>query len=208
MIAVINYGVGNLFSLGCSLDYIGAEYAITDDKNAVRAAEKIILPGVGAFGDAADALRARGLFEFLRAQAETGKPFLGICLGMQLLFEKSSEHGEHGGLGLIPGRVESLAPRLSGQGLKVPHMGWNNLNITRRHPLLKYTGERDFVYFVHSFYADQTKIPESAAAYAEYGSERVSAVVSRGNVCGTQFHPEKSGRVGLDMLRAFNEMRG
>jgi len=206
MIAVIDYGVGNLFSLGCSLRYIGAEYVITDDKAAVDAAEKIILPGVGAFGDAADALRSKGLFGFLREQAGTGKPFLGICLGMQLLFETSCEHGEHAGLGLIPGRVEDLSPRLAGQGLKVPHMGWNSLNIVKAHPLLKYAGENAYVYFVHSFYADQAKIPENTVAYAEYGSARVCAVAANGNVCGAQFHPEKSGSVGLDMLRAFNEM--
>lgn len=201
MIAVVDYGVGNLYSLTCSLGHIGAECVVTREKDALRAADRIILPGVGAFGDAAAKLRALGLDALLRDLTGQGKPLMGICLGMQLLFEKSHEYGEHAGLGLIPGEVRPLAPVLA-PGAKVPHMGWNSLHLNRPDdPLLSGVREGDFVYYVHSFYA--TGCGEALAASSEYGGVTVAGVVRRGCVCGTQFHPEKSGAVGLRILRAF-----
>ncbi|MBQ9044590.1 MAG: imidazole glycerol phosphate synthase subunit HisH [Oscillospiraceae bacterium] len=203
MIAIVDYGVGNLFSLKSSLAAIGAEAVVTGDADALRAADRIILPGVGAFGDAADKLAASGLRETVLAESQAGKPLLGICLGMQLLFDKSMEYGEHAGLGLIPGTVVDLTPVLP-EGLKVPHIGWNALKLSAPdHPLLKYTRAGDCVYFVHSFYA--VNCAEYTLATAEYGVD-VTAVVARGNVMGCQFHPEKSGSVGLNILRAFCEM--
>ena len=188
MIAVVDYGVGNLYSLTCSLGHIGAECAVTREENALRAADRIILPGVGAFGDAAAKLRALGLDALLRDLTRQGKPLMGICLGMQLLFEKSHEYGEHAGLGLIPGEVRPLAPVLA-PGAKVPHMGWNSLHLNRpEDPLLSGVREGDFVYYVHSFYA--TGCGEALAASSEYGGVTVAGVVRRGCVCGTQFHPE------------------
>ena len=201
MIAIIDYGVGNLFSLKSSLKRIGAEAIVTGDAQAIRAADRIILPGVGAFRDAADKLRAAGLDKVVCCEAAAGKPLLGICLGMQLLFDRSTEYGEHRGLGLIPGSVEDLKPDIPAY-LKVPHIGWNALRKTATHPLLKYVSDGDCVYFVHSFYAKHCA--ESTIAVAEYGTE-VTAAVARGNVMGCQFHPEKSGEVGLAILRAFCE---
>ena len=201
MIAVVDYGVGNLYSLTCSLGHIGAECAVTREENALRAADRIILPGVGAFGDAAAKLRALGLDALLRDLTGQGKPLMGICLGMQLLFEKSHEYGEHAGLGLIPGEVRPLAPVLA-PGAKVPHMGWNSLHLNRPDdPLLSGVREGDFVYYVHSFYA--TGCGEALVASSEHGGVTVAGAVRRGCVCGTQFHPEKSGAVGLRILRAF-----
>ena len=203
MIAIVDYGVGNLFSLKSSLAAVGAKAVVTGDAAVLHTADHIILPGVGAFGDAADKLAATGMRDAVLAEARAGKPLLGICLGMQLLFEKGMEYGEHAGLGLIPGTVVDLKPVLP-EGLKVPHIGWNALQLRQpEHPLLKYTLAGDFVYFVHSFYA--TDCADWTLATAEYGVD-VTAAVARENVMGCQFHPEKSGAVGLNILRAFCEM--
>lgn len=203
MIAIIDYGVGNLFSLQSSLKRIGAEAIVTGDAQAIRAADRIILPGVGAFRDAADKLRAAGLDKVVCCEAAAGKPLLGICLGMQLLFDRGFEYGEHEGLGLIPGSVRPIADVI-GPGLKIPHIGWNALHLVQGGgPLLRYTKEGDCVYFVHSFYA--AECDEAVIATAEYGAE-LTAAVQRENVFGCQFHPEKSGPVGLNILRAFSEL--
>ncbi len=204
MIAIIDYGVGNLFSLCSSLQSIGAEAVVTPDPDTIRAADRIILPGVGAFADAAEKLRATGLDQVLLEEAARGKKIMGICLGMQMLFEESHEYGIHKGLGLIPGRVVPMAGYIP-EGLKIPHIGWNPLILKgeEKHPLLKYVEEGDCVYFVHSYFA--TDCTESVIATAEYGKE-LTAAVARGNVMGCQFHPEKSGRVGLNILKAFCEM--
>ena len=204
MIAIIDYGVGNLFSLCSSLQSIGAEAVVTPDPDTIRKADRIILPGVGAFADAAQKLRATGLDQVLLEEAARGKKIMGICLGMQMLFEESHEYGVHKGLGLIPGRVVPMAGYIPAE-LKVPHIGWNPLILKGecKHPLLKYVDEGDCVYFVHSYFA--TDCAESVIATAEYGRE-LTAAVARGNVMGCQFHPEKSGDVGLSILRAFCEM--
>ena len=203
MIAIIDYGVGNLFSLSSSLRYLGLETTVTADAKELERADRIILPGVGAFADAIAKLRSTGLVDTIRAQAAAGKPLLGICLGMQLLFDKSYEYGEHEGLGLVPGQVVPLADRLPA-GLKVPHIGWNWLQILRKEdPLFKYSGDEDYVYYVHSYYADDCA--ESTLAVSEYGIP-VTGVVRCGSVLGTQFHPEKSGEAGLRLLRAFSEL--
>ena len=204
MIAVIDYGVGNLFSLSCSLKQIGAEAVVTADPAVIAAADKLILPGVGAFGDAAEKLRRTGLDRQIRTLAGAGKPILGICLGMQLLFEESEEYGVHPGLGLLKGRVVPMEGIIPGE-LKIPHIGWNALHIRRESRLLRYVREGECVYFVHSFYAAGCE--ESLIATAEYGAE-LTAAVELGNVMGCQFHPEKSGRVGLDILRGFCEEEG
>lgn len=202
MIAIVDYGVGNLFSLRSSFLAIGQEAVITADPATLRGAEKIILPGVGAFGDAAEKLRATGLGNLVKEEAGRGKPILGICLGMQLLLEKSYEYGEHEGLGLIPGVIRPIADVIPA-GLKIPHIGWNALHFgERKHPLFRYIEEGDHVYFVHSYYGAQCE--ESVIATAEYGAP-LTAAVGRGNVLGCQFHPEKSGAVGLSILRAFCE---
>ena len=204
MIAIIDYGVGNLFSLCSSLKSIGAEAIVTPDPAVIRAADRIILPGVGAFADAAEKLRATGLDQVLLEEAARGKKIMGICLGMQMLFEESHEYGVHKGLGLIPGRVVPMAGYIP-EGLKIPHIGWNPLIIKgeEKHPLLKYVEEGDCVYFVHSYFA--TDCTESVIATAEYGKE-LTAAVAKGNVMGCQFHPEKSGKVGLSILKAFCEL--
>ena len=204
MIAIIDYGVGNLFSLCSSLQSIGAEAIVTPDPDTIRAADRIILPGVGAFADAAAKLRATGLDQVLLEEAARGKKIMGICLGMQMLFEESFEYGIHKGLGLIPGRVVPMAGYIP-EGLKIPHIGWNPLILKgeSKHPLLKYVNEGDCVYFVHSYFA--TDCNDSVIATAEYGKE-LTAAVAKGNVMGCQFHPEKSGKVGLAILKAFCEM--
>jgi glutamine amidotransferase len=202
MIAIVDYGVGNLFSLKSSLKMIGADVIVTGKAEDLRAADKIILPGVGAFEDAANKLRATGLDAVVIEQARAGKPLLGICLGMQMLFDKSFEYGEHKGLGLIAGDVIDMRPQIPAN-LKVPHIGWNALKLTNPvHPLFRYTKEGDCVYFVHSYYAANCE--EATIATAEYGTNLTAAVAS-GNVVGCQFHPEKSGKVGLNILRAFSE---
>ena len=203
MIAVIDYGVGNLFSLSGSLKALGLEASVTADPDVIGAADRIILPGVGAFGDAADKLADTGLVPVLKREVAAGKPLLGICLGMQLLFEKSYEYGEHTGLGFLKGRVCPLRGDIA-PDLSVPHMGWNRLAFCRQDdPLLKYSAPGDYVYFVHSYYVKDCE--DSLAAFAEY-DVKVPAVVHNGCVYGTQFHPEKSGAVGLAMLRAFSEV--
>ena len=204
MIAIIDYGVGNLFSLCSSLKSIGAEAVVTPDPAVIRAADRVILPGVGAFADAAEKLRATGLDRVLLEEAANGKKIMGICLGMQMLFEESHEYGVHKGLGLIPGRVVPMAGYIP-EGLKIPHIGWNPLILKgeSKHPLLKYVEEGDCVYFVHSYFA--TDSTESVIATAEYGKE-LTAAVAKDNVMGCQFHPEKSGKVGLSILKAFCEI--
>lgn len=203
MIAVIDYGVGNLFSLSSALRYLGLESRITRDAEEIEKADRVILPGVGAFGDAMQKLQSTGLVPVLRAEAQK-KPLLGICLGMQLLFDKSYEYGEHKGLGLIGGEVVPLGPYLADPALKVPHMGWNALHLCRpQDPLFRYIGEGECVYYVHSFYARNCR--ESTLATSEYGIA-VTGAVKNGLVYGTQFHPEKSGETGLRLLKAFAEM--
>lgn len=203
MIGIIDYGVGNLFSLRRSLEYVGAQAVVSGDEAVLRSAEKLILPGVGAFGDAAAKLRATGLDRLVLEEAAAGKPLLGICLGMQLLFEESEEYGLHKGLGLLPGRVVAMEGRLPA-GLPIPHIGWNGLTLTNPAcPLFRDTKDGDCVYFVHSYYAD--RCAPYVTATAEYGPE-LTAAAERGNVYGVQFHPEKSGDVGLAILRAFCEM--
>jgi len=201
MIAVIDYGVGNLFSLTSSLAAIGADSVVTDDPCVISAAEKIILPGVGAFADAKAKLSAKGLDKVIISEVSRGKKIFGICLGMQMLFEKSFEYGEHEGLGLLRGNVIAMDGVIPAD-LKIPHIGWNALHIKKEHPIFKYVKEEDYVYFVHSFFADGCE--ESLLASCEYGRE-LCAAVALGNVSGTQFHPEKSGEVGLSILRAFAE---
>lgn len=202
MIAIIDYGVGNLFSLCSSLESIGVEACVTSDAKTLRAADKLILPGVGAFADAARKLQESGLDEIIKEQAATGKDILGICLGMQLLFEKSYEYGEHEGLGLLKGKVIPMEGNIPA-GLKIPHIGWNALHFRKPNELFRYVQENDCVYFVHSFYAAECE--ESVIATAEYGKE-LTAAVEMGNIKGCQFHPEKSGKAGLAILRAFCEM--
>lgn len=202
MVAIVDYGVGNLFSLRSSFESIGVSTVVTSDPAVLHAAERIVLPGVGAFGDAAKKLRDSGLADVVVAEAKAGKPLLGICLGMQLLFDKSLEYGEHEGLGLIKGEIRPIAEVIPKE-LKIPHIGWNALHFNgKKSPLFRYLGEGDFVYFVHSFYG--AKCEESVIATAEYGAELTAAVQS-GNVYGCQFHPEKSGEVGMNILRAFCE---
>lgn len=199
MVAIVDYGVGNLFSLQSSLAAVGADACVTSDPSVLRAADRILLPGVGAFGDAIEKLRASGLAEVVIEQAKAGKPLLGICLGMQLLFEKSYEYGEHEGLGLIAGEIRSIAEVIP-EDLKIPHIGWNALHLRGENPLFRYLKEGDCVYFVHSFYGANCE--RSVIATAEYGAELTAAVADK-NVYGCQFHPEKSGAVGLNILRAF-----
>lgn len=201
MIGVVDYGVGNLYSLTCSLKHIGAESVVTGDESALRQADAIILPGVGAFGDAAAKLRALKLDGLLRALAQQGKPLMGICLGMQLLFDQSCEYGLHKGLGLISGTVRPLQPALNAAA-KVPHMGWNSLDFVKPDdPLLKAVRPGDYVYYVHSFYA--ADCDGAVVAASLYGGVTIPGLVRSGNVCGAQFHPEKSGEVGLRLLKAF-----
>ena len=202
MIAIVDYGVGNLFSLSASLAHLGLDSTVTADPEKIRSADQIILPGVGAFGDAMDKLTSTGLVPLLKEQAQQ-KPLLGICLGMQLLFEQSSEYGVHQGLGLIPGKVEPLLPQVELLGLKVPHMGWNQLQIQRPDPFLKYFRNGEYVYYVHSFYA--TGCQDYLLAQSPYGVQ-VPGLVKNGKVYGAQFHPEKSGDAGLRLLRAFGEL--
>lgn len=202
MIAIIDYGVGNLFSVQSSFAAIGAEAVVTSDPEVIRAADRILLPGVGAYRDAAQKLRDSGMGDLVREQAASGKPVMGICLGMQLLFEKSYEFGEYEGLGLLKGSVRPIRD-VAPADYKVPHIGWNALNLQKSHPLLKYVLEGDCVYFVHSYYA--TDCADAVIATTEYGAP-ITAAVAQGNVCGCQFHPEKSGMVGLSILKAFCEL--
>lgn len=201
MIAVVDYGVGNLFSLTCSLSAVGAEAVVTSDAGEIARADGVILPGVGAFGDACGKLRSSGLESVVKDVAASGRPLLGICLGMQMLFERSLEYGVHDGLGLLRGEVVPF--RLPSE-YKIPHMGWNSLRFVKDSPLLRYVREGEYVYYVHSYYASECE--DSIAAASEYGGITVPGLVGRDNVFGTQFHPEKSGAVGLNILRAFNEL--
>lgn len=204
MIAIVDYGVGNLFSLKSSFSAIGAEAVVTSDKAEIENADQIILPGVGAFGDASKKLFDSGLGEILINEAKAGKPIMGICLGMQLLFDKSFEYGEHKGLGLISGNIKPIADVIPND-FKIPHIGWNALNFKKDSPVNKYINNGDFVYFVHSFYA--ADCDEFTVATAEYGAP-LTATVQNKNVFGCQFHPEKSGETGLKILRAFTEIKG
>ena len=202
MVAIVDYGVGNLFSLRSSLESIGASAFVTSDESEIRNADKIILPGVGAFGDAADKLRKTGLDKVVVSEAEKGKPIMGICLGMQMLFERSFEYGEHEGLGLIRGEIRSISEVIPSD-LKIPHIGWNALDfVGEQSRIFKYIKNGDFVYFVHSFYGAKC---DSVIATSDYGAPLTAAVES-GNVFGCQFHPEKSGEVGLAILKAFCEL--
>ncbi len=203
MIAIIDYGVGNLYSLHSSFKCIGADVIVTSDEKEIRAADKILLPGVGAFEDAANKLRASGLDRVICEEAKNGKPLLGICLGMQMLFERSFEFGEHEGLGLIAGSIRPISDVIP-RGLKIPHIGWNALKFSgEKNPIFKYINEGDCVYFVHSFYG--ADCADSVIATSEYGVP-LTAAVAKGNVYGMQFHPEKSGEVGLKILKAFCEI--
>ena len=201
MIAIIDYGVGNLFSLKSSFKALNQEVIVTSDKQVLMSADRIVLPGVGAFGDAVKKLKDSGLFDVVIELAKTGKPILGICLGMQMLFDKSYEYGVHDGLGLIHGNVKPIKDVISSD-LKIPHIGWNALDIIKDNELLKYVKNGEHVYFVHSYYgADCADV----IATAEY-SAPLCAVVAKGNVYGCQFHPEKSGETGLKILKAFCEI--
>ena len=202
MIAIVDYGVGNLFSLHSSLKAVGAETVVTSDRAVIESAEKIILPGVGAFADAAEKLKNSGLDEVVKAEVKKGKPLMGICLGMQMLFERSFEYGELKGLGLLKGDVLPMKGYID-DSLKLPHIGRNALHFVKDNPLFRYCKEGDFVYFVHSYFADRCE--DSVVATAEYGKP-LTAAVAKDNVYGCQFHPEKSGEVGLKILKAFCEI--
>ena len=200
MICIIDYGVGNLFSLKSSFNAIGAEIVVSGDENVIKSADKLVLPGVGAFGDASKKLFETGLDKVIKEQVQKGVPLLGVCLGMQMLFEKSLEYGEHKGLGLLKGQVVAIdLPK----EYKIPHIGWNALHFTKDSPLLKYIKPNDCVYFVHSYCA--VDCSDSLIATTEYGKE-ITAIVGKGNVYGCQFHPEKSGDVGLNILKAFTQI--
>jgi glutamine amidotransferase len=202
MIAIVDYGVGNLYSLHSSMKYIGAEGKVTSDEAELRSADRIILPGVGAFADAAQKLRDSGLNKVVIEEAASGKPLLGICLGMQMLLERSFEFGEHNGLALIEGSVRPISDVIP-KGLKIPHIGWNPISFGKdKNEIFKYVNEGECVYFVHSYYGADCP---SVIATTEYGAP-LTAAVAKANVYGMQFHPEKSGETGLNILRAFCEI--
>ncbi len=206
MIAIIDYGVGNLFSLKSSFDSLGIEACISSDTDFIRRADRIVLPGVGAFRDAARKLKESGLESIVKEEAESGKPLLGICLGMQLLLDKSHEFGEYEGLGLVPGEVRPIREALKrhkAEKLKIPQMGWNALKMSNKSPLFSDTIEGEHMYFVHSFYCDSPE--EYVTSYCEYGFDVTSSIQNR-NVFGCQFHPEKSGEAGLRILKAFSRL--
>lgn len=203
MTAIIDYGVGNIFSLICSFGVLGEDAVLTSDRSVIDSADRIILPGVGAFADARNKLRQTGMDEVVCEQAAKGKPLMGICLGMQLLFDRSLEYGETDGLGLIHGVVRPIADVIP-SGLKIPHIGWNALEFTKNDPVFKYIAPGSHVYFVHSFFADDCE--KDTIAVTEYGAP-LTAAVAHGCVWGMQFHPEKSGDVGLDILKAFCEVK-
>ncbi len=202
MIRIIDYGVGNLFSLRSSLRAIGIDADYTGNPAEIRKADKLILPGVGAFRDAREALRSTGLDRVVQEEAGKGKPLMGICLGMQMLFDRSYEYGEYEGLGLIPGEIVPMEGRIP-KDLPIPHIGWNELMLKQPSPLMKNTANGDYVYFVHSYYAETTA--EYVIATTDYGVE-MTAAVQKDNVYGCQFHPEKSSEVGLSILKAFCEL--
>ena len=201
MILIADYGVGNIFSLKSSFKFIGADAYLTNDPSELKKADKIILPGVGAFEDAAKKLKSSGMWDAIMEETAKGKPLLGICLGMQMLFERSFEYGTHEGLSLLNGEIVGMDGRIP-EKLKIPHIGWNALHLKSQHPIFKYVNENDSVYFVHSYYAKGCE--DSLLATAEYGEE-LTAAVAFDNIAGTQFHPEKSGKVGLGILKAFAE---
>ena len=201
MIAIIDYGVGNLYSLLSSLKFIGEDAIVTGDKDEIARADKLILPGVGAFSDAMKKLTDSGISDIIKEQADLGKDIMGICLGMQLLFEKSYEYGEHEGLSLLKGNIVPLEGYVD-KSLKIPHIGWNALKFERESKLFKYISEGDYVYFVHSYYAADCSDSIIASAFYD---KSVTAAVQKDNIYGCQFHPEKSGKVGLNILRAFCE---
>ena len=207
MIAVIDYGVGNLFSLLSSLKYVGLDTKLTNDIEEIKNANGIILPGVGAFRDAIGNLEKYGLKETLINEAKNGKPFLGICLGMQMLFEKSYEYGEYEGLGLINGTVEEIKKYIpENSDLKIPHMGWNSLIINERFKddkILKDVDNNEYVYYVHSYFAKTDM--KNIVTYSEYVT-KISGIVKNENVYGMQFHPEKSGDTGLKLLKNWGEL--
>lgn len=203
MPVIVDYGVGNLFSLRSSFAAIGEESSVSSDIKTILGADRLILPGVGAFSDAADKLNRTGLGEAVREFAKSGKPLMGICLGMQLLFDKSYEYGEYDGLGLIKGNVKPIADVIP-PDLKIPHIGWNPLILKKESPVFSKTENGECVYFVHSYYA--ADCDESVTAAVEYGAE-LTAAVGRDNVFGCQFHPEKSGETGLNILKAFCEVK-
>lgn len=202
MIRIIDYGVGNLFSLKSSLRAIGIDADYTGNPAEIRKADKLILPGVGAFRDAREALRSTGLDRVVQEEAGKGKPLMGICLGMQILFDRSYEYGEYEGLGLIPGEIVPMEGRIP-KDLPIPHIGWNELMLKQPSPLMKNTANGDYVYFVHSYYAETPA--EYVIATTDYGVE-MTAAVQKDNVYGCQFHPEKSSEVGLSILKAFCEL--
>ena len=202
MIAIIDYGVGNLFSLSSSFKAVGADVVVTGDADIIKSADKLVLPGVGAFEDAAQKLFSTGLDKVIKEEVCNGKHLLGICLGMQMLFDKSYEYGEHNGLGLISGNIVPMQGKIPNE-LNIPHIGWNALEIKKQSPILKYVKDGDCVYFVHSYYA--TDCDDSITSTAEYGIP-ITASVQKDNIFGCQFHPEKSGNVGLGILRAFCEL--
>lgn len=202
MIRIIDYGVGNLFSLRSSLRAIGIDVDYTGNPAEIRKADKLILPGVGAFRDAREALRSTGLDRVVQEEAGKGKPLMGICLGMQMLFNRSYEYGEYEGLGLIPGEIVPMDGRIP-KDLPIPHIGWNELMLKQPSPLMKNTANGDYVYFVHSYYAETPA--EYVIATTDYGVE-MTAAVQKDNVYGCQFHPEKSSEVGLSILKAFCEL--
>lgn len=202
MIRIIDYGVGNLFSLRSSLRAIGIDADYTGNPAEIRKADKLILPGVGAFRDAREALRSTGLDRVVQEEAGKGKPLMGICLGMQMLFNRSYEYGEYEGLGLIPGKIVPMEGRIP-KDLPIPHIGWNELMLKQPSPLMKNTANGDYVYFVHSYYAETPT--EYVIATTDYGVE-MTAAVQKDNVYGCQFHPEKSSEVGLSILKAFCEL--
>lgn len=199
MTGIVDYGVGNLFSLKSSFALIGEQTVVSGDQERLRECGRIVLPGVGAFPDAAAKLKSSGLAGFIKEQASAGKPLLGICLGMQLLFEKGYEYGECDGLGLIPGKVVGIDTVIP-KNLKIPHIGWNALIMKKPSPVFENVTDGEFVYFVHSFYA--AGCDEYVTAVTEYGAPLTAAVQNK-NVFGCQFHPEKSSLVGLEILKNF-----
>lgn len=203
MIAIIDYGAGNLSSVKKALDYLGAESEITDDKEKIFSATHIILPGVGAFGDAMMSMQKKGLTEAVKEAAVSGKPFLGICLGLQLLFESSDESPDVKGLGILNGKIVTIPKE---NGLKVPHIGWNSISLRQKGGIFKDLRDESYFYFVHSYYlkgADN----DAVTATTQYGVE-IECAVQKGKLCATQFHPEKSGSAGLKLLKNFIDMEG
>lgn len=203
MVAIIDYGAGNLSSVKKALDYLGAESEITQDKSKILSASHVVLPGVGSFGDAMNSMEERGLVETVKRAAVSGKPFLGICLGLQLLFESSDESAGVEGLGLLNGRIVEIPKN---KGLKVPHIGWNSVSLNKSDGIFKGIDEQSYFYFVHSFYLTGAN-DDVVAATTQYG-ESIQCAVQKGNLCATQFHPEKSGKTGLKVLKNFLKMEG